>query len=91
MDYCEIEIKANGKVIRTISNIEIYQIIEQEKHIRTLSLRDLQARVSYQIYGYYSEFDNLCEIEEFINKWVYNAFICCLTKNYYKKYNGVSL
>lgn len=68
MDYCEINIQHNGKVIGTINNIEISKRTE-------LAIKC----------------DNWQELVDFVDKWVHEAFISCLTNYYYKKYKVVSL
>ena len=102
MDYCEIEIKANGKVIKTINNIEISKYVEEELKIGVdvFALADLQQQIWDEIeydtllgtpIPEFHDCDNVEEIITFIDKWVHNTFICCLTNDYYKRYKVISL
>lgn len=102
MNYCEVEIKADGKVIGTINNIEIYKYVEEELKIGVdvYALADLQQEMWEEIeYNTLLETpvpefhycDNVKEIMTFIDKWVHNAFISCLTNDYYKRYKVKSL
>ena len=102
MDYCEIEIKANGKVIKTINNIEISKYVEEELKIGVdvFALADLQQQMWEEIeydtllgtsVPEFHNCDNVEEIATFIDKWVHNAFICYLTNDYYKRYKVISL
>lgn len=102
MDYCEIEIKANGKVIKTINNIEISKYVEEELKIGVdvFALADLQQQIWDEIeydallgtpVPEFHKCDNVKEIITFIDKWVHNAFICCLINDYYKRYKVISL
>ena len=103
MDYCEIEIKANGKVIKTINNIEVYKRTELEitnDEIDLVGLADLQEQVWFELeqdklwdtpVPEFYDCDNWQELVDFVDKWVCEAFITCLTNYYYKKYKVVSL
>ena len=103
MDYCEIEIKANGKVIKTINNIEVSKRTELEikdDSIDLINLADLQERIWFELeydklwdtpVPKFYDCDNEEELIEFVDKWVHEAFISCLTNYYYKKYKEVSL
>ena len=103
MDYYEIEIKANGKVIGTINNIEIYKRTELAikcESIDLIRLADLQERVWFELepdklwdtpVPEFYDCDNWEELVDFVDKWVCEAFISCLTNYYYKKYKEVSL
>ena len=103
MDYCEIEIKANGKVIGTIDNIEVYKRTELEikdDDINLIRLADLQERIWFELepdklcdtpVPEFYDCDNWEELVDFVDKWVCEAFISCLTNYYYKKYKEVSL
>ena len=102
MEFCEVEIKVDGKVIGTISNLEISKLVEEELKIgvEVFALADLQQQMWEEIeYNTLLETlvpefhycDNVKEIMTFIDKWVHNAFISCLTNDYYKRYKEISL
>ena len=102
MNFYEVEIKADGKVIGTINNIEIYKYVEEELKIGVdvYALADLQQKMWEEIeYNTLLETlvpefhycDNVKEIMTFIDKWVHNAFISWLTNDYYKRYKEISL
>ena len=97
MEFCEVEIKVDGKVIGTISNLEISKLVEEELKIgvEVFALADLQQQMWEEIeyntllgtsVPEFHDCDNVKEIMTFIDKWVHNAFISCLTNDYYKRY-----
>ena len=98
MKYCEIKVKVDGKVIKTISNIEVNKraaLEITENSIDMISLSELQERIwcelSYDklLDTSISEFydcDNVETIIEFVDKWVCETYIRGLTNYYYKKY-----
>ena len=103
MEFYEVEIKANGKVIKTINNIEVYKRAELEikdDSINLIRLADLQERVWFELeydklheapVSQFYKCDNEDELIEFVDKWVHEAFISCLTNDYYKRYKEISL
>lgn len=103
MEYCDIEIKVNGEVIKTLNNFEVSKRAELEllyNNIDVISLADLQERIWFEL-----EYDKLCdtsvtdfydcdnvdELIEFVDKWVCEAFISCLINYRAKKYKVASL
>ena len=102
MEYCEVEIKVKGKVIGTISNLEISKLVEEELKIgvEVFALADLQQQMWEEIeyntllgtsVPEFHDCDNVKEIMTFIDKWVHNTFISYLTNDYYKRYKVISL
>lgn len=103
MKFYEIEIKVDGKVIKTINNIEICKRTELELadgNIDLYSLADLQEKVWSELtydklldtsISHFFECDNVDEIIEFVDKWVCLVFITYLTNYCYKKYKVKSL
>ena len=103
MKYHEIDIKANGKVIKTINNIEVCKRAELEltdDNIDIFELADLQERVWFELeydklhdapVSQFYKCDNEDELIEFVDKWVCLVFITYLTNYCYKKYKVKSL